>query len=85
MQYVPKIHFLESHLDSFPENSGTVSDEYGERFYKDISNMKKGYQGKCTQVCWLTTARPSRELNRQNTAGNQPKSHLDNYSCQDLV
>ena len=26
------IHFLESHLDFFPENLGEVSDEHGERF-----------------------------------------------------
>ena len=28
-----KIHFLESHLDFFPENLGEVSDEHGERFH----------------------------------------------------
>ena len=29
-----KIHFLESHLDFFPENIGEVSDEHGENFTK---------------------------------------------------
>ena len=29
-----KIHFLESHLDFFPENLGEVSDEHGERFHQ---------------------------------------------------
>ncbi|GBM80409.1 hypothetical protein AVEN_166261-1 [Araneus ventricosus] len=41
-----KIHFLHSHLDFFPENFGTVSDEHGERFHQDISNMGARYQGK---------------------------------------
>jgi hypothetical protein len=40
-----KIHFLDSHLDFFPENLRTVSDEHGERFHQDISAMEKRYQG----------------------------------------
>jgi len=40
-----KIHFLESHLDFFPENLSEVSDEHGERFHQD---MEKWYQGKWT-------------------------------------
>jgi hypothetical protein len=28
-----KIHFLESHVDFFPEKLGKVSDEHGERFH----------------------------------------------------
>jgi len=52
-----KIHFLESHLDFFPENLGEVSDEHGERFHQDILAMKKLYQGKWTSgiladPCW---------------------------------
>lgn len=41
-----KIHFLNSHLDFFPDNCGKVSDEYGERFHQDIAAMEKRYQGK---------------------------------------
>ncbi|GBO18165.1 hypothetical protein AVEN_169335-1 [Araneus ventricosus] len=41
-----KIHFLHSHLEFFPENIGSVTDEYGERFHQDISNMGARYQGK---------------------------------------
>ena len=41
-----KTHFLHSHLDFFPENCGAVSEEHGERFYKDISLMEKRYEGK---------------------------------------
>ena len=35
-----KIHFLESHLDIFPENLSKVSDEHGERFHQDIMTGK---------------------------------------------
>ena len=31
-----KVCFLKSHLDSFPENLGSVSDELEERFHQDI-------------------------------------------------
>ena len=52
-----KIHFLEVHLDFFPENLGEVSDEHGERFHQDIVTMEKRYQGKWTSsmladYCW---------------------------------
>ena len=35
-----KIHFLHSHLDGFPENLGNFSNEQGERFHQDISEME---------------------------------------------
>ncbi|GBM85893.1 hypothetical protein AVEN_144320-1 [Araneus ventricosus] len=41
-----KIHFLHSHLESYPGNLGSVSDENGERYHQDISNMGARYQGK---------------------------------------
>lgn len=52
-----KIHFLDSHLDFFPENLGAVSDEHGERFHQDISAMENRYQGKWSasllaDYCW---------------------------------
>jgi len=40
-----KIHFLDSHLDFFPDNLGEVSDEHGERFHQDISALEKRYPG----------------------------------------
>ena len=36
-----KNHFIHSHLDSFPETCGDVSDEQGKRFYQDIKVMGK--------------------------------------------
>jgi len=53
-----KIHFLDSHLDFFPDNLGTVSDEHGELFHQDISALEKGYQGQrsarmLSDYCWM--------------------------------
>ena len=53
-----KIHFLQSHLDFFPENLGAVSDEQGERFHQDIQMMEKRYQGFWNESmmadhCWM--------------------------------
>ncbi|GBN23651.1 hypothetical protein AVEN_94470-1 [Araneus ventricosus] len=39
------IHFLDSHLNFFPDNCGQVSDEHGERFHQDIANMEQRSQG----------------------------------------
>jgi hypothetical protein len=52
-----KVHFLDCHLDFFPENLGAISDEHGERFHQDISNMGKQYQSKrslsmLADYCW---------------------------------
>lgn len=52
-----KIHFLQSHLDFFPQNMGAVSDEHGERFHQDIASFEKRYQGKwepslLADYCW---------------------------------
>ncbi|GBL80803.1 hypothetical protein AVEN_26238-1 [Araneus ventricosus] len=53
-----KVHFLESHLDYFPENLGAVSEEQGERFHEDIKEMERRYQGKWNVImiadyCWM--------------------------------
>jgi hypothetical protein len=52
-----KIHFLESHLDFFPENLSEVSNEHIERFQQDIMVVEKRYQASEPQVCWQTIAR----------------------------
>ena len=36
-----KFHFVESDLDSFPENLWAVGNEHRERFHQDISTMEK--------------------------------------------
>lgn len=51
-----KIHFLDSHLNFFPENLGAVSDEHGERFHQELSAMESRYKGKeanmLADYCW---------------------------------
>ncbi|GBM64639.1 hypothetical protein AVEN_91708-1 [Araneus ventricosus] len=52
-----KIHFLDSHLNFFPDNCGQVSDEHSKRFHQDIANMEKWYQGNwampmLADYCW---------------------------------
>lgn len=39
-----KVHFLHSHLKSFPENLGDMSEEQGKRFYQDIKEIERRYQ-----------------------------------------
>ena len=41
-----KLHFLHSYLGFFPENMGAVSNEHGERFHQDISQIEKKYSTK---------------------------------------
>ncbi|KAM0734094.1 hypothetical protein ACS0PU_012459 [Formica fusca] len=52
-----KVHFLHSHLKSFPENLGDMSEEQGERFHQDIKEMERRYQGRwnvtmLADYCW---------------------------------
>lgn len=52
-----KLHFLDSHLDYFPENLGHFSEEQGERFHQDIKEMERRYQGRwddhmMADYCW---------------------------------
>jgi len=53
-----KIHFLSSHLDFFPENCGSVSDEHGEHLHQDIAVMEGKYKGKWSPQCLLIIAGP---------------------------
>jgi hypothetical protein len=40
------VHFLNAHLDYFPENLGTVSEEQRKTFHQDIKEMETRYQGR---------------------------------------
>jgi hypothetical protein len=40
------VHFLDPHLDFFPENLEAVSEKHSQRFHQDISTMEKQYHGK---------------------------------------
>ncbi|GBO16832.1 hypothetical protein AVEN_210866-1 [Araneus ventricosus] len=53
-----KVHFLDSHLDYFPENLSAVREEQGERFRLDRKEMERRYQGKwnvsrIADYCWM--------------------------------
>ena len=39
------MHFLSSHLNSFPGNRGDYSKEQEERFHQDLQQMEELYQG----------------------------------------
>jgi hypothetical protein len=52
-----KLQYLYSHLDFFPANMRSVSDEHGENCHQDISQMEKRYIGKWSpnilaDYCW---------------------------------
>jgi hypothetical protein len=64
-------HFLSSHLDFFPENCGSVSDEHGERFHHDIETTEDRHKGKWSpsmpaDYCWtLMSDSPNSTFIRQ--------------------
>ena len=52
-----KIHFLNSHLNYFPENCGDYSEEQGKPFHQDICTMEERYHGPWNIImladyCW---------------------------------
>jgi hypothetical protein len=65
-----KMHFLHSHLDYFSENLGRFSEEQGERFHQDISEMERRYQGRWNMMadyCWgLKRHNPAAEHRRKS-------------------
>ena len=67
-----KIHFLETHLDFFPENLSKVSDEHGDIIHQDNMTTEKWYQSKWTSsmladYCWtLKRGLPGTEYRRKS-------------------
>lgn len=52
-----KMHFLDSHIDFFPDKLGDFSEEHGERCHQDMKDMEKRYQGTwgvnmMADYCW---------------------------------
>jgi len=64
-------HFLSSHLDFFPENCGSVSDEHGEHFHQDNAAVEGRHKGKWSppmlaDYCWtLMRDSPNLTFNQQ--------------------
>ena len=66
-----KLHFLNSHLDFFPQNLGAASDEQGACFYQDILKMGRHYQGRwdpamMNDYCWFLFRETYEILHKQN-------------------
>ncbi len=66
-----KLHFLNSHIDYFPENLGAYSEEQGERFQQDISEMESRYQGlwnvnMMADYCWCLQRHDSLDHKRKS-------------------
>ncbi|ESN97976.1 hypothetical protein HELRODRAFT_177647 [Helobdella robusta] len=78
-----KLHYLFSHMDRFPENLGSMSDEQGEKFHQEMKEMETRYQGRWNAVmmadyCWtlksdIPDAEHSRVSNKRKLAPNQDK------------
>lgn len=71
-----KMHFLKSHIDFFPGNLGDFSDEHGERFHQDISDMEDRFNGRYApkmlgEYCW-SLLRDTRALHKRRG----PKKHF---------
>ena len=72
-----KVHYLDSHLDRFPENLGDFSEERGKRFHQDIKIIEKRYQGRwnanmMADYCW--------NLQRDNVStSHSRKSEKENF------
>ena len=65
-----KLHFMDSHLNFFPENKCDVSDEHGKRFYQEISEMECRFKGKpspslLADYCWTLVREIFLRLYRQ--------------------
>ncbi|GBN42009.1 hypothetical protein AVEN_182619-1 [Araneus ventricosus] len=76
-----KFHFLDSHLNFFPDNCGQVSDEHSERLHEDIAKMEKRYQGNWSTVmlagyCW-TLIRDTPHVHYKRQAKRNRKSEAD--------
>lgn len=55
-----KLHLLNSHLDHFPSNPSSTSDEMGERAHQDLKLVEKRFAGKdplsaLSDYCWGLT------------------------------
>ena len=77
-----KLYFLHSYLSRFPENLGDVSDEQGERFHQDISDMEVRYQGRwdatmLADYCW--------SIKRDDAGASHPRKSLKRQFEPDVV
>lgn len=67
-----KVHYLDNHLDKFPENLGAYSEEQGERFHQDLKVMEDRYQGRWDEhmmadYCWSITRECPENIHRRKS------------------
>lgn len=53
-----KLHFLESHINIFPDNLAELSDEHGEKFHQTLLSFENRFKGKPSakmlgDYCWI--------------------------------
>ena len=53
-----KLHFMDSHVEYFPENLGDYSEEQGQRLHQAIKVMQQRYQKRWDEnmmvdYCWM--------------------------------
>jgi hypothetical protein len=80
-----KIHFLNSHLNFYPENLGAVSEEQGEHFHKDIKEMERRYRDRWNvnvmgDYCWtlhreIPETSHKRKSNTSSFAGKRKRQY----------
>ncbi|UYV74050.1 POLD1 [Cordylochernes scorpioides] len=70
-----KVHYLHSHLDKYPDNLGTYSDEQGERFHQDMKDINGAINEKLTSKYRLrvVTNTGRRHNNWRRVCGNRFK------------
>lgn len=69
-----KMHFLHSHKDFFPYNLGAFSDEHGERFHQDISEIEQRFNGRYSsnmlgEYCW-SLLRDTKVIHKRRSTSN---------------
>ena len=81
-----KLHFLDSHIDYFPESLGDFSEEQGERMHQDLREFEKRYQGvwgknMLADYCWclLRESKPThkRKAIRRTFTTERKRSRAD--------
>ena len=64
------MHFLDFHLEFFPENNGDVSDKHGKRFHQDFKVFEERYEGNVrfammVDFCWSPWRDTDKDLCRK--------------------
>jgi hypothetical protein len=80
-----KIHFVNLHLDCFPENVGAVSEQQGELLYQYIKDMERRCQGRWNvnmmgDCCWtlhlkIPETSHKRNSNKHSFAGKKKRQY----------